>query len=634
MNDFQKIPADLRASSSWLVWKLGPLNPKTGKHSKLPCNHVTGIQNDKSDPSIWVSFDTAVSLAQNDPRFSGIGLLPMGKIIGLDLDKCRNKETGEIDAWAKDWITRLNSYSEVSPSGDGLHTWFLGEAPPKKMERKDGAEVYADKTQYLTVTGQHLEGTPLTLRTLTKTETAEVFKRVRQGKSVKTPTPSTSVPAPQKLQRLLDGDISAAGTEDYSAAVHECLVQLAVQTLCDPAEMKRLFEDSPLCKGWKEKDGKTSKWPRRREEELEKACVKGRERLRKQLPARPQEPKDWREVLPAMTDDCWVNLPQSEMLVEELALVHGVHILAGLFESYKTMAALALSAAFLASPDLSGKPVRVFDGLGKGFEVKRRAEVIFLCPDMSPELFKEYASQFGLDRSPGFRAIRPQCDVALFLDTPCLQEAVKDRVLFIDTMWDYAQIKDAYRSGEWIDFFKKVRDLINLHGCLAVFMLAHPTKAGARSTEIDPTEFLKDSVTFGGKIDVGLAFRPITNSSQILVKRVKGRGFKDKEFGFTLTVRDEQGNSYISRGEFPVYERTADLKKIQKAPGKKEGRPPDPEKAEKVKFMLDLIEKGEARRERPGELAEKVNTEFGCKMGRHNVTKWLKEDEEEKRSGM
>ena len=125
MNDFQNIPADLRASSSWLVWKLGPLNPKTGRHPKLPCNYATGDVTDKADPSVWISFEEAISKAG---KFSGIGLLPMGKVIGFDLDKCRDKETGEINTWAKDWIARLNSYTEISPSGDGLHVWFLGEA--------------------------------------------------------------------------------------------------------------------------------------------------------------------------------------------------------------------------------------------------------------------------------------------------------------------------------------------------------------------------------------------------------------------------------------------------------------------------------------------------------------------------
>ena len=40
--------------------------------------------------------------------------------VGIDLDDCRNPETGEIAAWAQEIIDRFDSYTEVSPTGTGV----------------------------------------------------------------------------------------------------------------------------------------------------------------------------------------------------------------------------------------------------------------------------------------------------------------------------------------------------------------------------------------------------------------------------------------------------------------------------------------------------------------------------------
>ena len=89
------------------------------------------------------------------------------------------------------------------------------------------------------------------------------------------------------------------------------------------------------------------------------------------------------------------------------------------------------------------------------------------------------------------------------LDPRVLEKAVKGRILILDTMLDFASITEAFQSKEWIEFFSKLRRLISVCGCVAIVMLVHPTKTGAKSNLINPSEYLKDSVTFGGKIDLG-----------------------------------------------------------------------------------------------------------------------------------
>ncbi len=265
------------------------------------------------------------------------------------------------------------------------------------------------------------------------------------------------------------------------------------------------------------------------------------------------EPKN---LIVAATHDSWKEVKQKEVMIQDILLRGGQHVFAGLFETYKTMFALALSNVLLTNPSLAFSE----RGLGLKVNMVEPVEVVFLCPDMDASLFRSYAAQFGLMSKPGFYTLNPgEDDVNLSLESPELQEMVKGRVLILDTMWDYACFEDAHKSGEWIKFFQKLRRLVKTFGAVATILLAHPTKAGATATDIDPTKFLKDSVTFGGKIDVGLAFRPIEKTSNILVSRIKGRGFKQRDFAFTITTRDEEGNSYLDRGEFPICEKNVDV---------------------------------------------------------------------------
>jgi putative DNA primase/helicase len=49
--------------------------------------------------------------------------------VGIDLDGCRDPQTGVIEPWALEVVRLLDSYTEVSPSGRGLHIWVRGFLP-------------------------------------------------------------------------------------------------------------------------------------------------------------------------------------------------------------------------------------------------------------------------------------------------------------------------------------------------------------------------------------------------------------------------------------------------------------------------------------------------------------------------
>ena len=79
---------------------------------------------------------------------------------GIDLDEVLDPTTGEIKPWAAEAIARLDSYTELAPSGVGFHIIAKGALPGGgHNDQKAGREMY-DRWRYFTVTGKHWLGTP------------------------------------------------------------------------------------------------------------------------------------------------------------------------------------------------------------------------------------------------------------------------------------------------------------------------------------------------------------------------------------------------------------------------------------------------------------------------------------------
>ena len=79
----------------------------------------------------------------------------------MDLDHCRNPETGEISEWAWAIIRTLDTYAEASPSGCGVRLFLRGDLPAHGRKRGDYENYQTGR--YVTVTGQHIDGTPTTI---------------------------------------------------------------------------------------------------------------------------------------------------------------------------------------------------------------------------------------------------------------------------------------------------------------------------------------------------------------------------------------------------------------------------------------------------------------------------------------
>lgn len=142
------IPAAMRDVNRWVCWTEGK-RPITANGSAARVN----------DFHTWCDFETAVNALDNNPIASGIGFVLGDGFTGIDIDGGIN-EHGGLSPLAADIVRMFNSYTEVSPSGKGLH--IIAKADwPELMEQANirlkigGHEEIAlvGHSGYFTVTG-------------------------------------------------------------------------------------------------------------------------------------------------------------------------------------------------------------------------------------------------------------------------------------------------------------------------------------------------------------------------------------------------------------------------------------------------------------------------------------------------
>ncbi|MBB3899963.1 phage/plasmid primase, P4 family [Roseococcus suduntuyensis] len=132
--------ATLAPVRRWVAWQT---EDRDDKPTKTPKNPATGGNAKSDDAGTWSERDAAESRAACLPKpygEGGVGLM-LGihddlAIGGLDLDTCRDRDSGQLAAWTTPFIEALNTYSEVSPSGMGLKLFFRydPEALPELRE--------------------------------------------------------------------------------------------------------------------------------------------------------------------------------------------------------------------------------------------------------------------------------------------------------------------------------------------------------------------------------------------------------------------------------------------------------------------------------------------------------------------
>lgn len=270
---------------SWTLTNEGkkiPLDPKNGKGAKA------------NDASTWTTYAQAVTYNGNIGIELGYG------IGGIDIDNCFNSD-GSLSNMAAEIVQRMNTYTEFSPSGRGLHLLFTYEGSitfsNSKQGRRDskiGLELYAG-AHFLTVTGRPFgEVKPIAPRTaemhsvyqqyLSK-DTTTTITNVETKEHTDKPTKPAPIPQPQQattaththtkdnsrlwqamfqsskgttIKQLYEGDISAYPTNSEADLALANI--LAFWCKCDKSRMLEMFNETALAhrEKWQRSDYQNS----------------------------------------------------------------------------------------------------------------------------------------------------------------------------------------------------------------------------------------------------------------------------------------------------------------------------------------------------------------------------------------
>jgi len=284
--NYQAIPQEMKDLSHWVNWKYY-WDESQQRWTKLPLNPITGTGAKQNDPATWGTFSSSCGHVWNNPDLGlgfEIGSKAAGRSSGLfcvDLDHVL--ENGKIeDAAAREIFETLDSYTEISPGGDGLHIWIKADVTEERRKRVGPIEMYGDG-RYITVTG-NLYGT----RTTIEERTAEINELIDKYLTAEPKPPPSSVATNQAapaaaydpwaaaanagtswapdtdddiIRKMCDrnpdaaalwkGDMSSApkkanGTPDQSAADQALTNHLAYWANYDAATVDRLFRRSGL----------------------------------------------------------------------------------------------------------------------------------------------------------------------------------------------------------------------------------------------------------------------------------------------------------------------------------------------------------------------------------------------------
>jgi primase-polymerase (primpol)-like protein len=270
------LPAPLVSTPQWVCWRE---EQRDGKATKVPVEPGDGGFASATNPDTWRSFEAAREHAAATDCGVGFVFTAIDRFVGVDLDDCRDPDSGTLDDPASEIVAQLDSYTEVSPSGTGVHVLAVGTLPEGRS-RHGTVEMY-DDARFFTVTGEHVADTPATLKrrsdalvavhdeyvqseaTDKAAEPAESAATQVASASIATDSGGTAVEDQEllekaktaangdKFQRLWRG--STAGYPSQSEADLALCCMLAFWTGGDAAQIDHLFRQSGLmCEKWDE----------------------------------------------------------------------------------------------------------------------------------------------------------------------------------------------------------------------------------------------------------------------------------------------------------------------------------------------------------------------------------------------
>lgn len=265
------IPEEMKTLKNWVIWKYENRKNSKGeiKKTKVPYQ-VNGKKAKSTNPDTWDSFENVIKTLDRFPdKFDGVGFVfsQDSGIMGLDFDHVKDHETGEWDPEALKEIKSLNSYTEISPSGEGVHVIVKGMVPLEpdkdgkigtgKNNQELGREMY-HSGRFFTITGNVMSGAPTEINQAQEAVNALYYRWFKDEK------PNTGSKKPEKKINLSDSEIidiaSRAKNSDKFKSLYNGNISgykshsEADQALCsliafytqDPGQIDRIFRGSGL----------------------------------------------------------------------------------------------------------------------------------------------------------------------------------------------------------------------------------------------------------------------------------------------------------------------------------------------------------------------------------------------------
>jgi putative DNA primase/helicase len=151
----ENIPEPLTERPQWVCWRREIRNDKP---TKVPYTPGTERRATSTDLLTWRIFEEALTAYERgEPPYDGIGFVfcSADPFVGIDLDDCRNRQTGEVEPWAQKIISDASEgYVEASPSKTGVHIIVEGRVRDGGI-RRGPVEMYS-RDRFFTITGEVL----------------------------------------------------------------------------------------------------------------------------------------------------------------------------------------------------------------------------------------------------------------------------------------------------------------------------------------------------------------------------------------------------------------------------------------------------------------------------------------------
>jgi len=510
LDPYPKVPAELKVLRNWVVWRFIDRN---GRKTKVPFSPVTNNAASSTDPSTWEAYELAVSASQ---QYEGIGCMIGPPYVGIDLDKCRDAGTGALEPWAWELTKDLDSYTELSPTGSGVHIWVRGQLP--EGGRRCGRVEMYDRARYFTVTGDHLEGTPLAIQGRDLSSLHSRLKTIDPLQKM----PPKPVPISTRRSSKFDALMAGSWQEEYTSQSEADLAlcsMLARKFGPDASVIDAEFRKSGL---YREKWDREDYGPHTIEKAIAgNTCQESGQQQYELKQTRAgsgnsppvTEAIDWRPTFKSYSQ---MESGDVQFLISGV-LPTGVTFIGGLPGAGKTWFGLSMSKAVV-----TGQPF-----LGH-YAVPTPMPVLYLIPEVDERAFRSRLESMQLTTAGDMFLCRTLRDGFYPLQQPELLSAVEalEPLVVLDTAIRFSTAENENSATDNKKLTDAIFGLVQ-HGARGVLGLHHAIKSSANQTSLTLETALRGTGDLAAICDAVWGLQCIdTTSLHVSVQCLKARDFE------------------------------------------------------------------------------------------------------------